>query len=323
MEIYPILHQQDLAELMPLIEEYYLDELRHYPYLDQPKRLRLRLTDLERVLSSDSQNHILVVRQQQITGMVVIRNQAWGSDNFGVQMRALEYLIVRPNDCANTLSALLQAVYALCRAENVRHLSIKIDTNLLNYKYALQQDDFYLVDTSMAYIATCNKLNLKQLKPLFNIRKYCIDDLACIKALATQTFNNDRFHNDPHLDNDACNNFYASWVESNLKKLQANYGFVAERNQTVHGFLCFSFNEFIAETTQIKVYDNGLGAVSKNGLGAYPALFFNSIVEAKNQGGEIIVAKTQVNNYEAMKIFALFGLTLANSQYILHKWFAQ
>ena len=200
-------------------------------------------------------------------------------------------------------------------SEGYNHLSIKIPTADVSSVNSFLKDGFILVDTLVRYILDLKSYSPYQSNRSFDVRDYTLGDIESIKTIAHDSFKYDRFHSDPALDDELCDQYYERWAENSCAGF-ADRVLVAKDNNTVVGF-----------ATLKKHKDEGSGLVVLNavsdkyrGQGVYNTIIQNVLQYYYDCPSiDRVIIGTQINVLPVQKTWIKNGFTVLDSYYVLHK----
>ncbi len=240
----------------------------------------------------------------------MISYDAFNSEIFRIKMGNIIYA-----DSEFVSEDVFEEMFKLASLEGYNHLSIKIPTSDVPSANCFLKHGFLLVDTLVRY-----KLDLGLHSPAdFNspvvISKFTNTDVPYITQIAHDSFNEDRFHSDPSLDNELCDYYYEKWAANSCAGF-ADDVLVAKLNDTVVGFITLKryesdgYGQIVLEAVSEQY--RGQGVYKKILQGALQ--YFYSFPSLK----EVIVG-TQINVLPVQKTWMKNGFTILDSYYVLHK----
>ena len=197
-----------------------------------------------------------------------IRDDKFNSEIFGIRMGN----IVLSNEEVNNASFDVKEVIEKGRIEKFKHISLKLPTSHKALLNEFVQNGFYLTDTLFEYIYKFDGNSLPNITHKTILRDYKEDDLQEVMAIAKGSFDFDRYHSDPTLDNALCDRYYEQWVYNSCHGF-ADKIIVSEYDNNVVGFTTGK-----ADHTQ----EYGrlvLSAVSSEyrGLGIYTSMMYKGV----------------------------------------------
>lgn len=243
----------------------------------------------------------------------------FNSEHFGIQMGNMDISLTNQ---AAPLPIIIQAIRKGIhdsKKEGIEHLACKMDTNCKHIVYALQKNDFLLVNTLMTYYFDFDKCRCPEFSYQCRIGDCQEKDLPVLKEIARTSFRFDRFHSDPTLPNNLCDQYYEKWIENSY------YGFadkiiVAYLHDKPAGFATAKYMDKDACIRFV------IAAVAPEARGKG---VFGSMRYAKMQWAAHLAKKdprikgifdgTQVNNLGIQRTCISGGFTIYGSQYEFHR----
>jgi hypothetical protein len=314
-----------------LIENYPFHDYRRYKTVKIKKEyLRQNIKSLipsPLVGEGQGEGDVICARVSgNLAGIISLRTLPWDSNIFGIKMGKIEHIIVSPLIEASiqksVIKMLLQQASIFAKENKVQHISVKADTDDYLLIRELSNMNFYIADCLITYI---NEINMKlpEIPSLFNIREYQREDKERIIEISREAYVNyiGRFNIDPHIPGDKGLEFYIEWTKNCCDSIEADIMLVAEKEEKVVGFICHKFNKILnGLSDKIRYGGHGLSAASKEGRGAYVSLVA-ALVKYSVETLTTVDYDTQINNFDAIRIWNKLGLSYARSKYTFHKWF--
>lgn len=194
------------------------------------------------------------------------------------------------------------------------HLSAKVDCKDLEVCKLLLSEGFYIVDTLVSYIFDYERNEFPKHKVPEDVLISPAEekDIESLCNIAYNSFNNDRYHNDPFLKEELCNTYYSTWTR-NLCESQADIALVAKDNkENILAFFCGKqHNGEYASMVLSAVTDYA------RGKGIYSAMFFETMKFFRGKS-HFLTTGTQINNYAVQKAWNKLGFKIYESKYVLH-----
>lgn len=311
------LKKNETRKIKLLLEDYPYKEYRNYRIFNKQTQTDWLFQQLSGFLL-DKNSHVFITRQnKRVVGLVTFTYLPWDSKIFGIKMAKIGYLMASE---PRIIEDLIDAVVKVCHQEKVRHLSVRIDTEDTLACRSISGRDFKIADTLVTYLLNTKKeYKIPSIRVPFKVRLYEEKDFSEVLDLARHGFSKDRFHLDPNLPNEKCDQFHVKWTKNCLNGTRADEVLVAERNQKVVGYLAYGVDKELAKFSKRKICGRGIGTSSPQAKGAHVALF-RTMVERMIPRVDMIDPQTQINNYEVIRIWQEFGFRLVRSQYTFHKW---
>ncbi len=238
-----------------------------------------------------------------------IRNDKFNSEIFGIKMGN----IVLSKDEINDETFSVKEVIEQGKDEQFKHISVKFPTSCKALFNKFVQDGFYLTDTLFEYIYKFDGSSLPNITHKTIVRDYQEDDLKELMEIAKGSFDYDRYHSDPNLDNKLCDKYYEQWIYNSCHGF-ADKVIVSEYNNTVVGFTT-------GKADNMQPYGHlVLSAVSDKyrGLGIYTSMIYEGVKWLEKEGFKGLIVGTQINNIAVQKAWIKLGFTVLDSEYVLH-----
>lgn len=197
--------------------------------------------------------------------------------------------------------------------EGYDHLAVKIPTPYKKLFNKFMSKGFFLTDLLAEYIYYFDGRELPDIKHKTIIREYKETDLEELMKIAKGSFDYDRFHADPTLDNGFCDKYYEQWIYNSCHGF-ADKIFVSEYEGKAVGFTT-------GRADHSQEYGRlVLSAVSDEyrGLGIYTSMIYEGVKWLEKEGFKGLIVGTQINNVAVQKAWIKLGFTVLDSEYVLH-----
>ncbi len=193
------------------------------------------------------------------------------------------------------------------------HLSVKICTSNKQCINPFFRQGFYLTDTLLEYKYTYKNELPEDFPHKTIIRDYTEKDINELMRISKKSFEYDRFHSDPFLDNNLCDKYYEQWIYNSC------HGFADKVIVSEHEGKAVGFTTGKADHNQ----EYGrlvLSAVSDQyrGLGIYTSMIYEGMKWLQKEGFAGLFVGTQINNIAVQKAWIKLGFTVSTSEYVLH-----
>jgi len=317
------LTQKDTEEIKALVASYKFNEYRNYRIIKKNKKEEYLFSQVSGLAANNKEACVVVAKDgAKIVGLASLIKLPWDSRHFGFNMAKIGHLMVSGdyNKAFSVKKALVSFILQICRKEDIRHVSCRIDTSDFTSLHVLEADDFRIMDTMVTYIFNRFKHRLPCLKKLYDVRLFRQEDLSSLLEIAYNRLLYGRFYNDVHLPRQKTEKMYMEWIKNYCSDLEQNRVFVIEKKNRVSGFLLYKKNMELERSCGIKIIGSGLSVVSPDAKGGYPALVMATAEDVISLSYDISEYDTQLNNYESIKVMQGFGLDYVKSRYTLHKW---
>ncbi len=309
-----------------------------YPYkpyrylrdVEDAQLVDLITQQIEETLQSNSLGQMQVCRcQGQHAGMAALRFLPWDSRIFRKKMARVEHLIAvgTYGQKLDILDGLISRLVVECENNGVEHVSARVDASDLPCIHALEQNGFRVMDVLVTYYLDLSLSPATKMGYTCTIREQTPDDIETVVSLAREAFHGylGRFHTDPHLHNDRCDELYAEWVRNSCLRTAADYVAVAELAEQIVGFATFAQHKHINTVTGTCLVEPVLIAVSPVGRGrnVYTSFVAHGIQWAQRVCSPTtstgLFIKTQIGNIAVQRAWCNLGLRPAASHVTLHK----
>lgn len=313
--------QEDLLEARPLIDNYPFLPYRQIEGLSKETLSEFLLAELRDILTN---GYVGVFKEAGgLKGIVSLKELPWDSNVFGLQMGRIAHLI-GPSDYKESLSIcnlLLAFILQVSKEKGIRHLYLRVDTDDLALIHSVEEIGFRLMDSIVISIFDLSW----PLKGMSNqgivIRAHQEGDLERVSQMANGLFNFGRFHTDPNLSDEKCNELYLKWIERDFQGY-ADTILVSEIDGVVNGFvICLIDRDFeLYFKKRLGVID--LVGVSRQAQGrGVGSLLLNSALKwFKEERVDLVKAGTMIKNYQAIRVYQKTGFKIVGTNFSFHKW---
>ena len=140
------------------------------------------------------------------------------------------------------------------------------------------------------------------------------EDVEGLKKIASSSYHETRFYNDPKFDDKKCDEFYETWIENSCRGYADNV-FVSRQDSKTMGYVTCHKKEDRGVIGLIGV------AKEDRGHGVGKALISAAIKYFSVDGLTNIRAVTQGNNNQAIRFYENCGFKLLSVEQWFHRWF--
>ena len=140
-------------------------------------------------------------------------------------------------------------------------------------------------------------------------------DILPMKRLASQSFSDTRFYNDPHFSKQKCDELYAVWLERSCQGF-SDCVLIAEQQGQPAGFITCSLENSEGIIGLIAVDPNSQGC----GLGG--ALVRVALRYFYDHGATCARVVTQGSNVKSQRLYQRCGFVTRSVELWYHRWFA-
>lgn len=167
----------------------------------------------------------------------------------------------------------------------------------------LFKNKFYVVETSLLFQQKEIIKNFK-LNDKFIIRETKQSDRSQVIKIASNSFENARFYNDPNIKKETASDIKRDWVDNFYKGIRGNYMFVCEdKNGMIAGFLLLKENVIDLIATSSSYFGNGVAS---------------GLINFANKKIGKLQAGTQSTNFSSMKLYVKNMFSVVESKFTLH-----
>jgi hypothetical protein len=313
------LTRSDLDEIAPLVASYPFKPYRNYRVMPRKAQDAVMLAEVEQTLGRDD-GIVLAVADAGGTAVAVVRALEWETRFFGVPMGRIEYLL--PADSPGGRARVLRAALDALKSMGVRHVSARSDVADIVGIGVLEDAGFRLMDGLVTYITRPRKEPPREVREVGTIRPFRpadAEEVIAITASAYRGFRG-RFHLDPHLPGDRCDDFYVEWARQSINGQMADTVLVSEGGDgRLVGFLAWRRREPVSTVGGISVFGGGLGACRSDVPGGYAGLIRAGTIWAHEHEG-VAECQTQNYNFATVRIYEAVGAHYVRAEYTLHAW---
>lgn len=214
----------------------------------------------------------------------------------------------------------LDEIDQFCRDNDATLLIARVNVKHLDAVQRMEDDGYRLMDTLTYMKFRYNVTEIPERDPSHQIRPAVEADRDEILAIAAEAFKGYKghYHMDPRLDDDICDEIYASWaVNSLMDKTFADDVFVVDGEEGLKGFFTVRIT---APGKHGELVLSGVAPYAQK-QGVYPTMLTHGLEWGRDQGFRFVVASTQLTNVPVLKIFGRLGMEMHRSYYTFHKWF--
>lgn len=252
---------------------------------------------------------------------IQIDEDMFNSDHFGIKMGNMEIHETEDSKhfTVDEYYAILNDVMEQAVKEGFQHLTCKIDPNYKTSIYALQKHQFLLVDTLVTACYDFSREHTGERKMTCEVGDCREEDIARLKEIAKISYKMDRFHSDPSLANDLCDQYYEKWIEN------CCHGFVDKVivgyvNGQAAGYATCKWKtgdpyiEFVLAAVDPEVRGLGVHNTMK-----YAEIAWATELAQKNPNIKGILDGTQLGNIAVQRTWSKVGFIPYSSRYVFQK----
>lgn len=229
----------------------------------------------------------------------------YNSEKFGISMYDVSGLTGLEGE--SEVSDLLENIDS-----KVDHISVKIPTDFKTCLNGFLRHGFDLVDTQIEFTRSLGYVPQARVPEGYRIRFFEPQDISVVTSIARASYRIDRWHSDPSLPDNACDEYYAEWVRS-CASGYADEILVATYDEVPVGFMTLRTVGDEAGRIDLTAVD-----AAHRGRGVYRSLVQSALVWADDRGFAEMLATTQINNYGSQRTWEGEGFKSHASWYVLH-----
>lgn len=201
----------------------------------------------------------------------------------------------------------VQCLYYLCSASNITSIQ------------TAHRHNFQLADVRLTFSTSLTGTHmdapLELHRPVgIEVRDYRTADLSDLLQIASTSYGDTRFYQDPHFNRKACDRLYEIWLEKSCNGY-ANAVLVADNGREPVGFITCHLMPDAAGNIGLV----GVSATAK-GRGIGRALVQAALDWFTQQSRSYITVVTQERNVAAQKLYQRCGFSLQNTDLWFHRW---
>ena len=190
-------------------------------------------------------------------------------------------------------------------------VSCRLSEASLKEGWALEAAGFRFIEMMISPV--CTRLAQVALRnPKINIRLADASDLDRLIAIASTAFGNERFHQDPRIDNKAAHQRYANWVEDSL-------------SHATQKLYCVTYDEmivalFVTENREPNAVYWHLTALdpTRAGVGLGEQVWRAMLDYHASMGATEVKTKIAVRNTVVMNLYAKLGFRFEHPEMTFH-----
>lgn len=248
---------------------------------------------------------------------IEVKKDLFNSEVFRIEMGNMT--INNDGKISDSIRVDVQKAIISARKEGYQHLTCKVSTSDKGIVKALEENGFYLVDTAITFCFQFGKNQLRSMEYKCRLGDCQKEDLQELMRIAKESYSLDRFHSDPKLPNDLCDEYYEKWIQNSVNGF-ADKTLVAYYDNKVVGFTTGK------RRREEEYYDLVLSAVDINarGLNIYTSMIHymtNYVVNLAEKDSTLkgILLETQVDNYPVLRAWIKLGYTPYSSLYVFQR----
>jgi ribosomal protein S18 acetylase RimI-like enzyme len=262
----------------------------------------------------------------ELTGFAAMKPLDWDTSHFGINVWRLHHLDVW-GDLPQRLEAAC-ALVAAVRQEAFRHdaqtVHVWMPLDAIHLIQALEAVGFRTMESQIYWLFDLKRQLLPPKLTEVVFRSHQPTDEAALVSLARHAYTTipNRFHSDPNLPNDLCDELYANWLHNSCSGEAADYITVIDVDDRVAGYATLRYLNDQQGLCNVRLGQLLLGAINPayRQRGLHDDMLRSILVWLLEQKADIAFVGTQTNNAAAQMGMARNGWRPVCSGLSLHLW---
>lgn len=303
-----------------LVHDYPFKPYRHYRVC--PRRIQDAVLRAEIDEGLRSPGGAAVLASGGAQAAVVFQTLPWDSAFFGIPMGRILYVLRSEHARREDLTEAISACVEEYRGAGILHVAARIDVADADAITALEDQGFRLMDALVTYVHLPKHDPPPAVREVGVLRAYRDDDEAQVVDIAREAYRGfrGRFHLDPHLPDDKCDELYIEWARKVCTRDMVHEILVSENERgDLHGFTSFRRIEPVSTIAGVPMYGRGLGACRRDRPGAYAGLIRAAAASVHERGG-VAECQTQNYNFSTVRVYEAVGMQYVRADYTFHAW---
>jgi len=312
----------DAGELGVLVEAWPFKPYRNYRVLSRRRQADVTRAEIDGVLKTAGARVCAERDARGLAAVVVFQPLPWDSGFFGVPMGRFTHAIRSPEAPRQALVAAVEAGIAHARALGVRHVAARADVADTDAIGVLEDHGFRLMDALATYIVHPRRELPPPPKEMGVLRHYRPEDAEQVLDITREAFRGfrGRFHLDPHLPDERCDELYLEWARKACSFQMADVVLVTEDGHgELHGWTSYRQIEPVSTVGGVPVCGAGLGACRRSHPGAYVGLIRGGTALVHGRGG-VSECQTQNFNFATIRVYEAAAMQYVRADYSFHAW---
>ena len=314
------LNAPDIDTLDSLVHDYPFKPYRHYRVLPRRVQDDVLRSEIDEALRSPGGAAVRVSGNADVA--TVFQALPWDSTFFGIPMGRILYVLRSDNARRDDLQQAISACLEQCRSAGILHVAARIDVADADAIMALEDHGFRLMDALVTYVHLPKHDPPPVVREVGVLRPYRDDDEEQIVDIAREAYRGfrSRFHLDPHLPDDRCDELYIEWARKVCARDMVDEILVSENERgELHGFTSYRRIEPVSTIGGVPMYGRGLGACRRDRPGAYAGLIRAAAASVHERHG-VAECQTQNYNFSTVRVYEAVGMQYVRADYTLHTW---
>jgi GNAT superfamily N-acetyltransferase len=297
---------------------------QHFQHLDRDRLNAFYLANLEKSVTAGTPHWVAQADAQQPVALAGLSGESWHSGIYGLRMAKVQPWLNTQTPTAG--AALLETVLNAARAQNLEHLSVRLDGEDFANLHLFTHRDFYLVDVSLKFarLMPVEPLAVPPAAAGLHVGLATPDDYAWIRRLGSTTHGGTHFLNDPHLPHAQTEALFSAWLERCLNGLAYRVYVVKDAAGAGVGFVTYlragAFARAVGRTPII--LDFVLIDPARRGGGLGPWFIAETLARETPLPGEpgfdYCELRTSAHNLSAVINYEKLGFRCCATDFVLH-----
>jgi len=309
--------------IAPIIETYRYKPYWYIPDVKEESSRALLFHQLESTWGHESTYILGAMIDGSLSGFLHMNRLDWDSEHFGIEIVRINHIVVSPKvkDSNWVLEALLKAALAELIKYGITAVHTRIALDEIRLIQLLERFGFRLMDVQVTYYFDLRKQNIIALVDKCLIRAYQDSDKETLIELARSAYTLDRFHSDPYLSKEKCDELHAQWIKNSCEGHIAAHVLVVEVNGEPVGYTTCVLHGDYGGLLNLRIGGMILSAVDPKarGRGCYTSMINGGLRWFKDKV-DVVYLGTQVNNYPVQLAWAKLGFRIAQASASMHLW---
>lgn len=267
-----------------------------------------------------------VIGTDTVQAVATVERLEWDSRHFGFPVSRIDHLYAfgsDPGARGAAYAVLLAQVCAGEEARGTRYLVTRIAAADVAAVHALEDAGFRLLETLVFASIRARDVDFTRMRRMAHVRDAREEDLPALAAISREAFARapayDRFHADPLLPQEKCDELMGIWPVSSYHGF-ADFVLTAEKEGRPVGYMTAKRHRELWDALGYNVSALIMSGVSPKGTGAYAALVVEATTRLVADEAERVQASTQVYNTSVLNTWEFLGFRVNHSELTYRRW---
>lgn len=322
MELIPLTQDNiDRQGIRDFSRGFLFNPYRNYPTLSRLDGSRYIAGLVEDLICRESATSWGANFSGKLAGVGIVQKAQWETEYFGRKIADLRLFsgTVSMRSTADASRLLLQKAVEWCKNQKFELIMVKVDCEDFGSIRALQESNFYLVDTMLTYVFDKDSCTLPEHRAKYLVRDFEPKDEAALVSIAESAFKKypNRFRVDAAFPRNAVDRYFSEWAKNMCNGSMADEMIVAEDSGRIVGFLGWRFQRDLQKYVGIDIPGRGLGATLANFQDAYSELL-PAAVKKILQKNPACDYETQIFNHKTVNALEQSGFRYVRHGHTFH-----